>query len=51
MLAVILRYNLAVDAFFIKYSAWCAHNCIVVNLIKSNYLSFNVDNIVLTIND
>ena len=40
-----------VDAFFLKYSAWCAHNCIVVNPIKSNYLSFNADNIVLTIND
>ena len=40
-----------VDAFFIKYSAWCAHNCIVVNPIKSNYLPFNADNIVLTIND
>ena len=40
-----------VDAFFIKYSAWYAHNCIVVNPMKSNYLSFNAHNILLTIND
>ena len=36
--------------FFHKYSVWCLHNCIVVNSVKSNFLSFNASNINIIIN-
>jgi len=40
-----------VDAFFIKYCDWCNYNCIVLNPAKSNFLSFNCNNIHIIIND
>ena len=39
------------DDFFHKYSVWSLHNCIVVNLVKSNFLSFNASNINIIINE
>ncbi len=38
-----------VDKFFVRYANWCNLNCIVVNPTKSNYLLFNSENVVLTI--
>jgi hypothetical protein len=34
-----------IDNFFVKYSNWCTLNCIVVNPVKSNFLTFNTSNI------
>jgi hypothetical protein len=39
-----------VDDFFVKYVNWCTMNCIVVNPLKSNFLSFNHTNVVVSIN-
>ena len=39
-----------VDDYFFKYSVWCLQNCIVVNLVKSNFLSFNANNINIIFN-
>ena len=39
-----------IDNFFIGYSNWCSRNCIVVNPVKSNFLSFNTSNITVSIN-
>jgi hypothetical protein len=39
-----------INDFFVKYLCWCTSNCIIVNPLKSNYLSFNVENVVITIN-
>ena len=36
--------------FFVKYFNWCSVNCIVVNPLKSNFLSFNHTNFVVSIN-
>ena len=37
--------QIVIDDFFHKYSVWCLHNCIVVNPLKSNFLSFKASNI------
>ena len=42
--------QIVVNNFFHKYSVWCLHNCIVVNPVKSNFLSFNASNINIIIN-
>ena len=42
--------QIVVDDFFHKYSVWFLRNCIVVNLVKSNFLSFNASNINIIIN-
>ena len=34
-----------VDDLFYKYSVWCLHNFIIINPVKSNFLSFNASNI------
>jgi hypothetical protein len=39
-----------IDNFFVKYSNWCTLNCIVVNPVKSNFLTFNTSNITVSIN-
>ena len=39
-----------INEFFVKYSNWCSVNCIVVNPLKSNFLSFNHTNVVVFIN-
>ena len=39
-----------INDFFVKYSIWCSLNCIVVNPTKSNFLSFNHTNVVISIN-
>ena len=36
------------DDFFIKYSRWCLSNCNVVNQVKSFFLLFNTNNVVVT---
>ena len=43
--------QIIVDDFFHKFSVWSLHNCIVVNLVKSNFLSFNASNINIIINE
>jgi hypothetical protein len=45
-----VELQLLVNNFFIDYCAWCDTNCIVVNPVKSNFLLFNVADIVVSIN-
>jgi hypothetical protein len=45
-----LNLQLLIDDFFLKYSAWCEMNCIVVNPTKSNFLQFNTSNVTVSIN-
>ena len=40
-----------INNFFFEYCAWCNSNCIVLNPIKSNYLSFNNTNVTVSINN
>lgn len=42
--------QLAINKFFQRYCNWCDNNGIVINPNKSNYLSFNGANVVITIN-
>jgi hypothetical protein len=42
--------QVVIDNFFIVYSNWCSLNCIVVNPVKSNFLSYNTFNISVSIN-
>ncbi len=54
--AIIFHGDTAVDLqiivndFFVKYTAWCIDNCIVINPAKSKYLTFNVTDVVVNVN-
>ncbi len=39
-----------VNNFFATYCNWCMQNCIVVNPVKSNFLTFNSSNITVSLN-
>ncbi len=43
--------QIIINNFFLKYSDWCTSNCVLINPDKSNYLTFNVTNINVTINN
>jgi hypothetical protein len=45
----VIELQSCVDCFFAQYSSWCMHNCIVVNPAKSNFLLYNTDNVVISI--
>ena len=45
----IIIYSANINDLCAKYTAWCMLNCIVINANKSNFLSFNVTDIVVNL--
>ncbi len=45
-----INLQMHINNFFTRYHNWCTSNCIVVNPTKSNFLSFNSENVMMSIN-